>query len=118
MRTQGFQAEIARTDGYVVVVAHGEIDLLAVPTVQKALDASIELGGRIAMDFGDVTFIDSTGLAALVAAHHRLSPAHEAIVLLDPIPAVRRVLDISGVGALFEIRPGDHGRPEEQPWSS
>jgi anti-sigma B factor antagonist len=65
---------------------------------------------RVTLDFSGVTFMDSSGLRALLeAAKDREGDG--AVVILDPTPQVRRVLDISlpdGAPGL-DVRGGDEG---------
>ena len=112
-RIDGFSAEVIYRDGAPVVVVRGEIDLATAPAFRAALDDAVNGSGRVEVDLRDTSFMDSCGLAALLAAHRRLGQAHEALVIRDPSPAVRLVLNISGVTALFDVRTdGDGARPD------
>jgi anti-anti-sigma factor len=72
----------------------GELDLA---TSQDLLTAIRDHPGGdepLTLDFSGVTFMDSSGLRALLeAAKGRQDP--DLLVILDPNPQVRRVLDIS-----------------------
>jgi len=109
-RIDGFSAEVIHRDGAAVVVVRGEVDLATAARFRAALDAVVDGCGRVEVDLRETTFMDSTGLAALLAAHRRLGQAREAVVIHDPSPSVRLVLDISGVTALVDVRT-DGARP-------
>jgi anti-sigma B factor antagonist len=52
------------------IVLSGEVDLLAVPALQEAVrELCAERVSEIVLDLRRVTFMDSTGLKATVAAH-------------------------------------------------
>lgn len=50
-----------------------------------------------------VTFLDSSGLNALLRVQMTLSLDGRRLVLQRPTPAVRRVFDIAGLAGAFEI---------------
>jgi stage II sporulation protein AA (anti-sigma F factor antagonist) len=91
---------VARSDGAegVRVTAAGEIDVASAPILAAELCAAIESGAAVVVDLGDVTFMDSSGLNALVMAHHA---APGRISLGSVHPNVRRVLEIAGVADIF-----------------
>jgi anti-sigma B factor antagonist len=80
----------------------GEIDILAGPAVERAVVRAVAMSVRtIVMDLSAVTFIDSTGLGALVAAYREAASHGRGFRIDNPsTPAVARVLDTTGVGAL------------------
>ena len=81
---------VVQTDGDGVLIAEGELDLAAVPALRGGLaDQSVTT-----VDVAGVTFIDSSAVAALLAAH-RARPG-TGLRLRVPSEAVRRVLRVSG----------------------
>ena len=95
------QLEIERSDqpGWVILNPTGEIDLATVGKLEDALAASMNTGGMdIAVDLTGVTFMDSTGLRALLAASQQLTDSGQRMALIVSGGPVDRLLDISGVG--------------------
>lgn len=90
--------------GHPVVVVAGEIDLSTADQLRSALDAVLADSDRVEIDLSGTTFMDSTGLAVLIAAFRRLGESREALVLRDPSRAVIRLLEVSGVGQLVDVR--------------
>lgn len=81
-----------RADAAGVVVAGGELDLDAVPTLRDCLaDPSITM-----IDLAGVTFIDSSVIGLLVEAHRLRAPTG-GLRLRRPNRRVQRVLELSGV---------------------
>jgi anti-sigma B factor antagonist len=89
--------EITRRDtaeGLVIRVA-GEIDLSSAPTFRAELDAAITAShGPLILDLGDVSFMDSTGVEALVRARER---AGERLRLRTVHRSVHRVLELTSL---------------------
>ena len=80
----------------------GELDLASAPTLLAALEASIAHGGTIRLDLTELTFMDSTGINAVLRAIHQLGERGR-LVMLHPTPAVRRVIEICGLDEMIEI---------------
>jgi anti-anti-sigma factor len=81
---------VVQTDGDGVLIAAGELDLAAVPALRGALaDRS-----RTIVDAAEVTFIDSSAVAVLLAAHR--DRPETGLFLRAPSATVRRVLRLSG----------------------
>ena len=88
--------------GVCVLVLCGELDLTTAEEFADAavhLAATIDPGTRLVVDLADVTFMDSTGLRALLRIH---AHAKHALVLRSPRRPVRRVLNLT-VPEMFAI---------------
>jgi anti-anti-sigma factor len=75
--------------------ALGDVDVATAPMLLIAL-SRLEEDARV-LDLAEVSFMDSSGLRALITAHRR----YPHLVFENPSEAVRRILDVSGVGALL-----------------
>ena len=64
-------ATTAFADGHLVTVA-GEVDIATAPQLAETL-ADAANGGTVRVDISGVTFLDSSGLHALVAAHRYIT---------------------------------------------
>lgn len=88
-------------NGDCVLTVAGEVDIACVGDFLAAADACAESSGRIEVDLGGVTFIDSSGLGTLVRIRNQ---AHErgARVVLTRVPAhVTRLLEVTGLAEAF-----------------
>jgi anti-sigma B factor antagonist len=101
-----FEARMVCCDGGALVICHGEVDLATIGTFRAVMAEAIAVGGSVDVELSGVTFMDSTGLAVLAQAFRTLAPPR-AITLHDPCPAVSRVLEISGLGSVVEVRLSD-----------
>jgi anti-anti-sigma factor len=88
--------------GCSVVAAAGELDLWTCPALRRALYLAAESSRRLVVDLTRVTFLDSSGIGALLDAH--LQRRHRApVVLVGAVGMVRRVLEVSGVSGEFHF---------------
>ena len=95
---------VERRNGAVVVRLAGELDLYNVSEVSVALaQAAQQAPDRLVVDLGEVDFVDSTALGALIEAKQRL-PATTRLILAAPHADVRRALEVSGLAAHFDVR--------------
>jgi anti-sigma B factor antagonist len=88
--------------GWVVT---GDIDAHTAPTLTETLladRADIE-GANLVIDLAGVDFIDSCGLAVLVATRRRVGDLGGDLVLRRPSPAVRRLLELTHLDEAFPV---------------
>jgi anti-sigma B factor antagonist len=60
-----------------------------------------ELGHAVVLDLAEVTFIDSTGLSALMDAHFESERNGGGFAVRHPSSAVRRVVELAGVAQVL-----------------
>jgi anti-sigma B factor antagonist len=90
-------------DRLVVSVA-GEVDLATAEELRLALERVVDSHVCIELDLRLTTFMDSSGLAALIDTHRRLLGDGASLVLRDPSPTILRLLEITGVTQFIQIR--------------
>ena len=97
-------------EGHTIEVV-GELDLASAPELRDAvavIEGSKEMGpdSNLVIDLSDVTFIDSTGVKALLDAARAARESREAVELRFS-PVVERTLSICGLnGHLDGARSG------------
>jgi anti-sigma B factor antagonist len=97
---------VSRDADTVTVALHGEVDVLTVDQVRVALgDAVAARPKLIVVDLADLSFIDSTGLGALVFGFQRARDGGIAFRLTRPSPGVHQVLVLSGLLEVVEVTP-------------
>ena len=88
-----------QVDGHVVVTIAGEVDVhtrnRVVDTVREVLRNTAP--PRLTLDLGLVTFIDSTGLAGLVAARKLAQARGCVLTATNPSPFVHRMMEVTGL---------------------
>ena len=84
-----FGSTVRELPGVHVIALHGELDMSSAECVDEAL-AGIE-GSTVVVDLSRLTFMDSTGITALVGARNRImDDGPGQLVLSRPVCAVRR----------------------------
>lgn len=86
-----------------VVSADGEVDLATSPRLRTALLEAIEAHPSVLVDLRAVTFMDSTGIATLLAAAEA-ARRRGATLVVDPSRTVRKVLELVGAHTALRLR--------------
>ncbi|MCW2987614.1 MAG: anti-sigma-factor antagonist [Solirubrobacterales bacterium] len=87
-----------------MIQLEGELDLANAQALEAELDAGLGDGdGHVIVDMGDLLFIDSTGLALLVAALNRDGDGARLRFVPSRTEAVKRVLELTGIGARLPL---------------
>jgi anti-anti-sigma factor len=98
------ELHIARRDGDALVTVRGEVDIHTCGEVEKALtDLATDGVTKITLDLGQVSFIDSSGLRALVVGHKALQDKGGTLVVANPSPTTARLLEVTGLDSLFDV---------------
>ncbi|MBB5866890.1 anti-sigma B factor antagonist [Allocatelliglobosispora scoriae] len=95
----GLTIDVSQADpGPVRVAIAGDVDLATVPELSAALTAAVS--GRpqaIVVDLGGVTFLDSSGIAALITGYQLAEEHGVGFAVTNPRERIRWVLDLAGV---------------------
>ena len=83
------------SDGSRTFFLNGELDMATVPIMDIAIVDAVARGGPISMDLTDITFLDSTGLGAILKAAKDLPSG--CIVLHGVHDGVHKVTGLMGV---------------------
>ena len=85
-------------NGWEAIAVEGEIDLATVEDLQAAIDAAFTGDtDHLIVDLNGATFMDSTGLKALVMANRRFAEAGRSFAIAVSGGPVSRLIDLSGV---------------------
>jgi anti-anti-sigma factor len=91
-----------------VIGVRGELDHLQAPELQGAVQRALHEGARsLAIDCAEVTFIDSTGVSALIDAHERTSLRFGTVTVRNAGTFLLRVFEMAELDRvlLFESSP-------------
>ena len=89
--------EAAIEDGIGRLRLAGELDLAGCEMLTSAFERFVrESVDQVAVDAGAVSFLDSSGLRALLAGHRTVTEAGAGWVIEQISPAVERLLDVTG----------------------
>src|SRR3954469_3381275 len=100
-----FSASDEQVDATTHVVAvRGEIDLFTAPEFKERIHAAIEDGrDLLVVDLSETTFIDSSSLGVLIAAHRRLSLGGGRLVIACDVANVLNTFRITGLDSVLEV---------------
>ena len=89
-----------------VVALGGEIDLATHGDLRATLNDLI-VGGAVnlVLDLSEVTFLDSTGIGALIGTRRRVHAFQGSLVVVCPDEAILKIFTITGLEKVFDIRP-------------
>ena len=86
-----------KNGGTQTIALCGELDLANASTAESALQGFLDAGIPIVVDMRELEFIDSTGIAMLVAALDDGDGEPLIKFIPSPAPAVSRVLELTGL---------------------
>ncbi len=93
-------------DGTYVVFVAGELDMSTAPALATNLDPTTLDGARsIVVDLSTCTFMDSSGLMALVGASERLCASGRRLALVISGPCLLRAFQVTGLYDAVTIHP-------------
>jgi anti-anti-sigma factor len=82
----------------------GELDIEGAPVARRVLRDACAAGPHtIVLDFGGLTFMDSSGVHMIVEAHRRLSADDRELVIARPPAHVRRLLELCGLTGVLHL---------------
>jgi anti-sigma B factor antagonist len=89
-------------DGLIELALSGEIDLASVPAIRDRVSARLaDSDAGIVIDLTEVTFIDSSGIGALITCQRMATAAARTYRVVNAQGRVADVLDLTGVMQLL-----------------
>jgi anti-sigma B factor antagonist len=95
-----FELAVDTADGRVTFTPRGELDLASAPELEEKVLEAVRTGERsVVLDLRELTFMDSTGVRTIVAAHQVAEQTGHELRVVRPAreSAVARVIEISGI---------------------
>lgn len=109
-----FRCDVAHSDERAIVSVRGDLDVATAPVLQRKLFATLALPIRgVVVDLGYCTFMDSSGVAVLVAVHNQAVERRIEFRLASVPHQVRVVLELSGLTEALGLAEGP--RPPRSP---
>lgn len=91
-------------DGGVLLTIVGELDIATVPRVRARLTELTDDGARrLVVDLRDVSFMDSTGLAAFIHAKMRLGDEGHMTLVMEPDSYARLIFEVAGLVGVIDV---------------
>jgi len=94
------------TAGVAIVPLPEEVDLACAQDVRDALLSTINRGGiHLVVDASGVTFVDSSGVNALIRARERAELLGGSLHVVSDASCVRRVLEVTQLTRVLHLVP-------------
>ena len=111
-----FRVESADSGQGCHLVVHGDVDVATAHLLSKAVTDALDRGRRdVTIDMRSVTFMDSTGLSAILTGREGAVAAGGSLRLTDASSAVRLVLDATSLTAVLLDRDAEGGTGGDAP---
>jgi anti-anti-sigma factor len=88
---------IHASEGRHVIALKGELDLASAPALTSALETVMPEASAVVLDLDRLSFIDSSGIVAVLACQSECRQHDVTFALTDGSPQVRRLLEIAGL---------------------
>ena len=103
---RGARIDAATSGSATVVTIAGEVDIYSSPVVRERVLELIDGRPKVVLDFRDVTFIDSTGVAVFIAAR-RQAEQQSTELTVRASGQVHKVLEMVGLTKYLTLENGD-----------
>jgi|SRR5690349_14350913 anti-sigma B factor antagonist len=96
---------IEERGGVWIVTLRGEIDAYSAPSLRDDLRELVEDRGAlvVVIDLASVTFLDSSGLGAIVGTLRRLRERDGRLTIVQPESAASRIFEHTGLDAVLDL---------------
>ncbi|HVU75022.1 MAG TPA: STAS domain-containing protein [Mycobacteriales bacterium] len=108
------RVDVAVRSHRAVIALDGDLDLASAPQLVEATKATIAHEPQLTLlvlDLADVSFMDSSGLKAVLHAAHAMR-GRKRFLLINVQPQVARMIDLIGDGKLLTMHRLDDPLPE------
>jgi anti-sigma B factor antagonist len=93
------QCRVSALNGGHLVSVAGEIDMATAPALAETL---VQFpNGSVTVDLSEVTFIDASGLRALVAAQRHIGRREGRMLVQGVNPFTRKLFEMTGLAGLL-----------------
>ena len=90
-----FNVKLQQQSGTPTLVLSGRLDSATAPKLEQALDSVLAKSPtRLVFDLGALDYLSSAGIRCFIRARKAIEPRGGSVAVVNPQPAVRKVLDI------------------------
>lgn len=101
-----------RTERRLVLRLQGELDHHAAKEAMTEIDRHLDvaLPVRTELDLGEVSFMDSSGIAVILRLYKRMQNLGGSLRVTRVPPQAMRVLQAANIGSVVTIEKGEEGK--------
>ena len=109
MGEKTMEVRTRKVQSVLVVDVRGQVDLFSSPKMRTAIIEALNSKqvSRVAVNFGEVSYIDSSGVATLVEGLQLARSKKCQFVLFGLRKGAREVLELARLDRVFDIRAGE-----------
>ena len=101
---EGLEVSQQSVDGSLILRLTGELDVASAHVLQTYVSSLRPLSSPLRLDVSRVSFVDSSGLHALVAARRAaVEDTGQPVMLVGPTDMLRKLLTMSGLATAFVL---------------
>lgn len=97
--------------GWLRARVHGELDMASAPVFRERVEQALDVHRtrRLILDLEGLTFIDSSGIGAILGRYRQLASQRGELRLVGISNRIRPVLEMSGLGRILSLPPVQGG---------
>jgi anti-sigma B factor antagonist len=111
MEPLALTTHLETADGSALLRVGGDVDLASSDALRQALATAFETATNVTVDVADVSFIDSSGLSALVWGHEQAKTVGGSFQIRRPSALLRRLLQITRLETVLAVADVDDQLP-------
>jgi anti-anti-sigma factor len=92
-----------RGESAIQLSAAGNVDAVSAPELQKALLVAFQKKNNIVLDLGQVNYMSSAGLRALLIGHKTATSKGGSLRIINVQPSVRNIIEVTGFEQILNI---------------
>ncbi|MDE6549892.1 MAG: STAS domain-containing protein [Clostridia bacterium] len=97
------QSIISSKGIYTVISLRGELDESCAAALRNQLDSQLcNTGNNVVFDFGEVSFMDSTGIGMLLGRYKKLKAMGKNVYIANPHSHIDRIISMSGMYTIMK----------------
>jgi anti-sigma B factor antagonist len=90
-------------DGWIILDVRGEVDLSWSQEIRRSVLEALATTPALAVELSAVSYIDSSGIAALVEGFQQARAKGQRFALVSPSASVNSVLELARLDRVFPI---------------
>ncbi len=100
------EISVERAESYAVLKPEGRLNMVAAPRLRSAIERLVQDGStRVVLDLSDVSFMDSSGLGAVIAGLKRARQAGGDLRLAGAGEQVQTVMRLTNLDRVLRPHP-------------
>ena len=92
-----------KEDDILIINVNGDVDLENSDSLREQVSAALESNSVVSVNMSEVSYIDSSGIAALIESRQKAEEANKSFKIQKPSEAVISVLKMAKLDTFFVI---------------